>query len=75
MILTQLRQRVLELTERLHAAEVERRDLRMELGRTTQDKRSLTETSRKAQRLQQQLITLQDQVTVTWHLIVVDIDL
>ncbi|KAK2161846.1 hypothetical protein NP493_1558g00046 [Ridgeia piscesae] len=61
VILSQLRQRVLELTERLHSAEVERRDLRAELGRTTRDKRSLTEMSRKAQLLQHQLASLQNQ--------------
>ena len=64
VILTRLRHRVLELTDRLHDAEVERRELRAELGRTSHDKQSLTETSRQVQHLQQQVIGLQDQVTV-----------
>ncbi|XP_071952088.1 coiled-coil domain-containing protein 171-like [Antedon mediterranea] len=58
-IVSTLQKYVLEFTKRLHAAEVERRSLRIEVSKLTKDLSDFTELKKKNVELTQQLDTLQ----------------
>ena len=61
-MLGRLQNQVLEFTQRLHSTEVERRDLRSEVGRLNQERRQWSNATTAAKSLQQDLDKVTKQV-------------
>lgn len=62
---SQLQQQVLDFTRRLHSAEIERRDLRLEVNHLKDSHQNLAERADLAEHLGTEVVELQDQVRIT----------
>ena len=64
VIVSSLQQYILQFTQRLHDAEVERRDLRIEVSALRQSQEGLSTKAGKAELMEQELMQLRQQVSV-----------